>query len=289
LLLTRRRLLIATLAAPLLPLPFLVQAQDDGTTPFVVSPPEVVDRMLRLAEPKPGEYLIDLGSGDGRIVIEAAKRYRTRGLGVDLDPRLVKLASERARAAGVESLAHFQVQDFFELDMRGANIVTAYLLPEVNLKLMPRLLEQLKPGARIVTHDYNMGEWQPDEMIELPVAEKLVGPLGRSRVYLFMVPAHAEGVWRSELPEHGGPWEFRIAQKRQMLEVKARAGAREHTVRGTRLRGEEIRVVTTGIVGERPWNQVFRGTVKDDRIEGDVTISNGDNSRTLAWTATRTR
>ncbi len=279
--------MIVTLAA--LALPLAVQGQDDGTTPYVVSPPEVVDRMLRLAEPKPGEYLIDLGSGDGRIVIEAAKRYRTRGLGVDLDPRLVKLASEKARAAGVESLARFEVQDFFELDMRGAHIVTAYLLPEVNLKLMPRLLEQLKPGARIVTHDYNMGEWQADETIELPVAEKLVGPLGRSRVYLFMVPAHAEGVWRSELPGHGGRWDFRIAQKRQMLEVKAHAGAREQTVRGTRLRGEEIRVVTTGIVGERPWNHVFRGLVKDDRIDGEVTISNGDNSRTMAWTATRTR
>src|SRR5258705_2770849 len=208
---TRRKLLLGILAG----LPALACAQgwgwDDGTTPFVVSPPEVVDRMLRLAEPKPGEYLIDLGSGDGRIVIEAAKRYRTRGLGVDLDPRLVKLASDKARAAGVESLARFQVQDFFELDLRGANIVTAYLLPEVNLKLMPRLLEQLKPGARIVTHDYDMGPWQPDETIELPLAEKLVGPLGRSRVYLFMVPARAAGTWRSELPEHGGPCEFLVS------------------------------------------------------------------------------
>src|SRR5258707_1918824 len=177
--------------------------------------------MLRLAEPRPGDYLIDLGSGDGRIVIEAAKRFSTRGLGVDIDPRLVGLARDNARKAGVESLARFEVRDFFELDMRGANIVTAYLLPEVNLKLMPRLLEQLKPGARIVTHDYDMGPWQADEMIELPVAEKLVGPLRRSRVYLFMVPAHAEGVWRSALPENGGAWEFRIAQKHQILELKA--------------------------------------------------------------------
>ena len=124
------------------------RAWDDGTTPFVVSPPEVVERMLRLAEPKPGEYLIDLGSGDGRIVIEAAKRYGTRGLGVDIDPRLVKLARDNARKAGVEPLARFEVQDFFEMDLRGASIVTAYLLPDVNLKLMPKLLEQLKPGDR---------------------------------------------------------------------------------------------------------------------------------------------
>jgi SAM-dependent methyltransferase len=264
-------------------------AWDDGTTPYVVSPPEVVDRMLRLAEPRPGEYLIDLGSGDGRIVIEAAKRFGTRGLGVDLDPRLVRLSRDNARKAGVESLARFEVQDFFELDLRGANIVTAYLLPEVNLKLMPRLLEQLKPGARIVTHDYHMGPWQPDEMIELPVAEKLVGPLGRSRVYLFMVPAHAEGTWRSELPGHGGRWEFSVAQKYQMLDVSARAAGREQAVRGTRLRGEEIRIVVTGVVGERPWNHVFRGLVKGDRIDGEVLISNGDDSRTMTWQATRAK
>ena len=264
-------------------------AWDDGTVPFVVSPPEVVERMLRLAEPRPGDYLIDLGSGDGRIVIEAAKRFSTRGLGVDIDPRLVGLARDNARKAGVESLARFEVQDFFETDLRGASIVTAYLLPEVNLKLMPRLLEQLKPGARIVTHDYDMGAWQYDEMIELPVAEKPVGPLGRSRVYLFMVPARAGGAWRSELPEHGGSWEFRIAQKYQILDVTARASGRDQAVRGTRLRGEEIRMVVTGIVGDRPWNHVFRGLVKGDRIDGDVLISNGDVSRTLAWKATRTR
>jgi SAM-dependent methyltransferase len=283
----RRKLLTGILVG----LPVLVQAQswawDDGTVPFVASPPEVVDRMLRLAEPRAGEYLIDLGSGDGRIVIEAAKRHGTRGLGVDIDPRLVKLARDNARKAGVESLARFEVQDFFEMDLRGANIVTAYLLPEVNLKLMPRLLEQLKPGARIVTHDYHMGPWQPDEMIELPVAEKRVGPLGRSRVYLFMVPARAEGTWRSELPGHGGSWEFRVSQKYQILDVSARAAGREQAVRGTRLRGEEIRVVVTGVVAERPWNQLFRGVVKGDQIDGDVTISNGEDSKVLTWKATR--
>src|SRR5258708_20723390 len=158
--------------------------------------------MLRLAEPRPGDYLIDLGSGDGRIVIEAAKRFSTRGLGVDIDPRLVGLARDNARKAGVESLARFEVQDFFETDLRGASIVTAYLLPEVNLKLMPRLLEQLKPGARIVTHDYDMRPWQYDEMIEQPRAEKPLGPLGPSRVYLFMLPGRPGGAWRTELPEH---------------------------------------------------------------------------------------
>src|SRR5690349_13713784 len=101
---------------------------------------DVFERMLWLAKPKAGEYLVDLGSGDGRIVVEAAKRYGARGLGVDLEPRLVKLAEENARRAGVSDLAKFAVQDLFELDYAKADIVSAYLLPEVNLKIRPRLL-----------------------------------------------------------------------------------------------------------------------------------------------------
>jgi SAM-dependent methyltransferase len=262
-------------------------AWDDGTTPYVQSPAEVVDRMLRLAQPRPGELLIDLGSGDGRIVVEAAKRYGARGLGVDLEPRLVKLATENARKAGVASLARFEVKDFFELDFGGADIISAYLLPEVNLKLMPKLLK-MKPGTRIVTHDYDMGPWPPDELVELPVAEKLVGPLGRSKVFLFVVPADARGTWRSSLPEHGGRWEFRVAQEYQKLEVKAHAGSAEQAVRGTRLRGEEIRLVMTGLVAGRPSTQAFKGVLKGERIEGEVSITDGEETRTLPWTAIRT-
>jgi SAM-dependent methyltransferase len=273
-------------------LAFAARAQvwsgDDGVTPYVQSPMDVVDRMLRLAEPKAGEYLIDLGSGDGRIIVEAAKRYGTSGLGVDLDPRLVALAQENARKAGVEALAKFEVRDLFELDLGRADIVTAYLLPEVNAKLMPRLL-QLKPGTRIVTHDYDMGPWHYDEMIDLPVAEKLVGPLGHSKIFLFLVPADVRGEWRSELAEQGGAWQFRIGQSYQDLQIAASAGGREQRVRGSRLRGEEMRMVATGVVGDRAWNHAFRGTVKGERIEGTVTISNGENSRTIPWLATRTR
>ena len=264
-------------------------AWDDGTTPYVQSPPEVVERMLYLAAPKSGERLIDLGSGDGRIVIEAAKRYGARGLGVDIDPRLVRLARANARRAGVDPLASFAVQDLYETDLRGADVITAYLLPEVNLKLMPRLLEQLKPGARIVTHDYDMGPWPYDEMIELPVAEKMVGPLGRSKVYLFVVPADVRGTWRSDIPAYGGAWEFRITQKYQLLEVSARAAGREQPVRGSRLRGEDIRLVLTGVVGDKPRNQLFRGKASGERIVGELVISNGDEIETLPWTASRIR
>ena len=268
-----------------------VQAQswawDDGTTPFVVSPDAVVERMLYLAQPKAGERLVDLGSGDGRIVIEAAKRFGARGLGVDIDPRLVNLARENAKRAGVEALASFEVQDLFETDLRGVSVVTMYLLPEVNLKLLPRFIDQLRPGARIVSHDYDLGPWPFDEMIELALAEKMVGPLGRSRVFLWVVPADARGRWIADLPELGGRWQFDIAQKFQILDVDARAGGSLMVVRGARLRGEEIRLVVTGIVGGKGYNVLFAGKVADGRIEGNVRVSDGDSYRTLPWKAAR--
>ncbi len=268
-------------------------AWDDGTVPFVVSPDAVVERMLYLAQPKAGERLVDLGSGDGRIVIEAAKRFGARGLGVEIDPRLVDLARENARRAGVESLATFEVRDLFETDLRGVSVVTMYLLPEVNLKLLPRFIDQLKPGARIVSHDYDLGPWPFDEMIELALAEKMAGALGRSRVFLWLVPADARGRWIAELPELGGRWQFDIAQKFQILEVDARvvgsAGGSAMVVRGARLRGEEIRLVVSGAVGGKGYNVLFRGKVAGGRIEGDLRISDGDGDsvRTIPWKADR--
>ena len=157
-----RRLLLAACA---LVLPAQAQTQawawDDGTVPYVVTPMEIVQRMLRMAEVGPGDTLIDLGSGDGRIVIEAAKRG-ARGLGVDLDPSLVRLATENAHKAGVADRTRFETRDIFETDLSGASVIAFYLLPDFNAKLLPRLLA-LKPGTRIVSHDGGIGAWPPDE------------------------------------------------------------------------------------------------------------------------------
>lgn len=263
-------------------------AWDDGTTPFVVSPDAVVERMLHLAQPKAGDRLVDLGSGDGRIVIEAAKRFGANGLGVDIDPRLVELARTNAKRAGVEKLVRFEVQDLFVTDLRGVNVVTMYLLPEVNLQLLPRLVAQLKPGARIVSHDYDLGpSWPFDEMIELPLAEKMVGPMGRSRVFLWVVPADARGKWQFDLPDFGGRWQFDVKQAHQVLDVDARTGGANMVVRGARLRGEEIRLVITGLVSGKGYNTLFSGRVVEGRIEGNVRVSDGENYRTIPWKATR--
>ena len=262
-------------------------AWDDGTVPYVQTPMEIVERMLRMAEVGRDDYVIDLGSGDGRIIIESAKRG-ARGLGVDLDPSLVKHATENAQRAGVGDRAKFQVKDIFETDLAGATVVAFYLLPDFNAKLLPKLLK-LKPGTRIVSHDGGIGDWPPDERLEMRAPEKPVGVGGVSRVELWIVPADAKGAWTSELPGHGGRWRFAIKQKYQELDIDVAAQGRDLLVRNSRLRGEEIKLIVTGIVNGRAWHHYFVGTLRDDRITGEVTVSDGNNKRSIPWTAIRAK
>jgi len=260
---------------------------DDGTVPYVQTPMEIVERMLRMAEVKKDDYVIDLGSGDGRIIIEAAKRG-ARGLGVDLDPNLVRHATENAKLAGVSDKVSFVQKDIFETDLSGATVVAFYLLPDFNAKLLPKLLA-LKPGTRIVSHDGGIADWPPDERLEMRAPEKPVGVGGVSRVELWIVPADARGAWISELPMHGGRWSFQVKQRYQELDIDVAAQGRDLLVRNSRLRGEEIKVIVTGVVNGRAWHHYFVGTLKDDRIAGEVTVSDGNNKRSFPWTATRTR
>jgi len=283
------RVLIAAVLMAVLPAAAQPQAWawDDGTVPYVQTPMEIVERMLRMAEVGRDDYVIDLGSGDGRIIIESAKRG-ARGLGVDLDPSLVKHATENAQRAGVGDRAKFQVKDIFETDLAGATVVAFYLLPDFNAKLLPKLLK-LKPGTRIVSHDGGIGDWPPDERLEMRAPEKPVGVGGVSRVELWIVPADAKGAWTSELPGHGGRWRFAIKQKYQELDIDVAAQGRDLLVRNSRLRGEEIKLIVTGIVNGRAWHHYFVGTLRDDRITGEVTVSDGNNKRSIPWTAIRAK
>ena len=260
---------------------------DDGTVPYVQTPMEIVERMLRMAEVKKDDYVIDLGSGDGRIIIEAAKRG-ARGLGVDIDPNLVKHATENAQKAGVADRTQFMVKDIFETDLAAASVVAFYLLPDFNAKLLPKLLA-LKPGTRIVSHDGGIADWPPDERLEMRAPEKPVGVGGVSRVELWIVPADAKGTWQADLPAHGGKWRFDVKQKYQELDIDVAAQGRDLLVRNSRLRGEEIKIIVTGIVNGRAWHHYFVGQVKDDRISGEVSVSDGNNKRSYPWTATRAR
>ena len=188
-------LLVAALMAGVPP---AVAQKGVGDVVYVPTPQQVVDAMLRMAEVGPSDYLIDLGSGDGRVVITAAQRG-ARALGVDLDRYLLGVATEAARRAGVAERATFREQNLFETDLAAATVISTYLLPDMNAKLRPKILA-LKPGTRVVAHDYHMGDWLPDEQQSLKIPEKKVGLEGVSYVYLWHVPASVAGKWRAVIP-----------------------------------------------------------------------------------------
>jgi ubiquinone/menaquinone biosynthesis C-methylase UbiE len=173
---TRNAAVLVLLASLVAPLP----AQDEFLydVPYVPTPQEVVQKMLEVAQVKKTDTVYDLGCGDGRIVITAAKEYGANAVGIDIDPNRIREANENAQKAGVTDKARFIEKNLFEADFRGASVVTLYLLSSVNLKLKPKLLAELKPGTRIVSHNFDMGDWKPDKTVEFQ---------GR-RIYLWTIP-----------------------------------------------------------------------------------------------------
>lgn len=265
--------------------PALVFAQGPPLTdevPYVQTPQSVVDKMLDLAGVRAGDFVIDLGSGDGRIVITAARRHGARGFGVDLDETLVVEARRRAQSAGVADRVAFYRRDLFETDLRPATVVTLYLLPEYNLKLRPRLLEQLRPGARVVSHDWGMEDWAPDDIAEVPVPDKPVGLKKASIVYMWIVPAQVQGRWRFTLGEGKNVEiaEARIEQHYQKLHGSVRIGTALLPIEDGTLRGADITFRVRPASGPLR----FQGRVGQDRIDG--TLTTGD-SRSQPWRAQR--
>ena len=191
----RRRLLAAACAVACVAAPSAALAQDE--VPFITTPDNVTLAMLQLAGVQAQDFVVDLGSGDGRIVITAARRFGARGLGVEIVPSLVAQSRNNAIQAGVAERVDFRVQDLLVTPLHDATVVTMYLLPEVNLQLRPRLLA-LPPGTRVVSHDWDMGDWLPDRSVTLDVPDKATGRDKRSTVHLWVVPAPVQGLWCSQ-------------------------------------------------------------------------------------------
>ena len=245
------------------------KAQILDEVPFVVSPDNVTLAMLEAARVGPEDYVIDLGSGDGRIVILAAKRFGARGLGVELVADLVRQSRENAKRAGVAERAEFREEDLFQTDLSPATVVTLYLLPEVNIALRPKLLA-LKPGTRIVSHDWDLGEWKPDRTIVLEVPDKPVGLEKRSRVHLWVVPAKVAGLWCGTAGAAGA--RLHIEQDYQRFVARVEGATTPRTIRGDieganlkagraqaptlamRLDGNHLRV-TSAAGSYAPWRQ----------------------------------
>ena len=172
-------------AQPAAHAPFIHQPKKPLDVPYASTPERVVRKMLELAKVTKRDVLVDLGCGDGRIPIEAAKRFGIRALGIDLDPERIAEARANARREGVQKRVRFVEGDIFEADLSNATIVTLYLLPEVNLRLRPKLFAELKAGTRVVSHNYDMGDWGPDQTVRLPL------PGGAHLLFLWTIPARA--------------------------------------------------------------------------------------------------
>jgi len=237
--------------------------------PFITSPDNVTLEMLNAAGVKRGDHVIDLGSGDGRIVILAAKRFEATGLGVEIDPRLVELSKTNARTAGVADKAEFREQDLFKTDLAPATVVTMYLLPKVNLALRPSLLA-LKPGTRIVSHDWDMGDWKPDRTTVVPVPNKVVGFEKSSKIYLWTVPARVDGLWCAAGLLRGAS--IRLTQKYQTFEGTLGWRDRTRELAGT-INGTELRV-PAGSSGELVL-QVAANTLLIIAAQGNLALAQG--------------
>ena len=255
-------------------------------TPYVPTPQAVVDRMLDMAQVKASDVVIDLGSGDGRIMITAAKRHGARGFGVEIDPRLVKRSNEEAKRVGVAERVKFLQQDLFNTDFHEAAVLALYLLPDVNIALRPKILAELKPGTRVVSHDYGMGEWRPDAQETVPAPDKTVGTRKESMVYLWIVPARIEGEWIFELGSGGKTRRTRLVLKQRYQFVSGSVeltGQGDVQVSDGRLRGDEVRLVLPpGALDRGPVELV--GRVTGDSLNG--TVRRGERE-VANWSARR--
>ena len=243
-------------------------------TPYIPSTTLAVDEMLRVADVRPDDFVVDLGSGDGRIVIAAARDYGARGLGIDIDPELVKESSENARRAGVADRVSFRQGDALTADVSAATVVTLYLLPGLVEQLKPRLLAQLKPGTRIVAHDFGFAEWQADRSVTIS-----------KNYYLYVVPARAAGKWRieAELPGGARGYELDLEQQYQRIRGGARVPGGILPAFEARLAGDCIAFVLV----EGDTSHHFEGRVMGLSMEGVVRTGAGRSRIANRWRAVR--
>jgi precorrin-6B methylase 2 len=235
--------------------------------PYVPTPETVVKRMLELADVKKDEYVIDLGSGDGRIAIAAARDHGARALGVDIDPQRIKEANENAAKAGVTARVTFRQENLFETPIKEASVITMYLLTSVNAKLRPRLLEELRPGTRIVSHAFSMGEWKPD------VHEQVDG----RDVYLWIIPAKVGGQWT--VKDGAQSFTVKLEQEFQELSGSATIGGKPSPVTNGKINGDQV-VFTLQIDGKPA---TFAGKISGNKIDGMA----GPTATKRDWSASR--
>jgi len=277
---------IHALAAAVLLLAGASHAEDKqpvNAGPYVPSPQSVVSDMLKYAEVGPKDFVIDLGSGDGRIVLTAAKVFGARGFGVEIQDHLVKLSNEAAQKEGLADRVKFLKQDLFKTDISQATVLTMYLLPNTVNMLKDKLLAELKPGTRIVSHDYPLAGWLPEKYAQFDLEDKVaISGVTTTLIYLYVVPAKVEGSWNAKLPAKVAKGPARLELKQQVTRVSgaARIDGKEIPLTDAHLKGEELRF---RLGSSNAW---YTGTVKGGTIEG--VVEGGGLGRT-AWSASLAR
>ncbi len=244
-------------------------AKDNVAGPYVPTPWVIVEEMLKLADIRREDVVYDLGSGDGRLVITAAKRFGARGVGVELQTELVEMARVGAQHEGVPDRVKFVQGDLFQADIRPASVVMLYLLPGFVTRLVPKLRAELRPGTRIVSHDYPLAPWPPDKELSMDVPEKeMISGTSWTRLYYYVVPARVQGAWELTLPKElaGAPLMLQITQEPDAISGLVRDGGAELYLRDLAVRGEQVRF---GLLYKGRL-MAFEGTVAGDVMTGEV-------------------
>ena len=247
---------------------------------YVPTPENVVDEMLRITGVTKDDVVYDLGCGDGRLVITAAKRHGARGVGIDIDPQRITESRDNARQADVTERVRFLEQDLFEADIRQATVVTLYLLPKLNVQLRPKLLHDLKPGTRVVSHDFDMAEWQPDRTIQVP------GTSRSHAVHYWVVPADVSGVWHVQVPAGTGEqrYELRLQQEFQVVHGVIATQGQESPITNVTLVGDRLRF---SVSPDKQGQMTFDGRVDTNLMHGRMEIQGGPLAGQSDWTAQR--
>lgn len=239
---------------------------------YVPTPTVVVEQMLRMAAIKPGEMVYDLGCGDGRIVIAAARDFAAHGIGVDIDPKRIAESKANAETAGVTDRVQFQQADLFTMNFSDADVVMLYLLPALNVRLRPRLLDELRPGTRIVSHAFMMGDWQPDERAQVGNPEK--------SVYYWVIPAKVAGEWQVRLPD-GTQGALSLQQEYQMVSGTLQRNGQSLPLTNGKLKGTQL----TFSFGQGAQTTNVTATISGDRFAG--VQQNEASGRSEPWTGER--
>jgi len=277
-----KRLIPASILLTLVLAPaFRAGQQKQLDVPYVPTKFPVVDEMLKMADIQKTDVVYDLGCGDGRLIIGAAQKYGARGIGYDIDPERIKESLENAQKAGVTNLVKFYEQDLFTADFHEASVMTLYLLTSVNLKLRPKMLKELKPGTRIVSHNFGMGEWRPDQSSTVMIDDI------SHEVYLWIIPANVSGTWAwtAGKPEVKG--EMDVQQVFQQITPTFKIDGRAAAAREVSLKGDHLRFVLDLPLRGGTAPAAFEAKVGGQSLTGTVTLQDGGRDVVWEWKAQR--